>query len=119
MKILALVLLLALGSKASAVTVQELLPECRQIISDGPVTDYFAAGRCLGLIAGTSQVMAFNCSERQNGVGINPRLAAVLPPSHGAGAQAFVNWATDNPQAWGMDGTLGVMSALAATFPCE
>lgn len=119
MRVALLMCLLIFGSEAAADTVQDLLPDCRQVLGDGPVLDEFRTGVCLGLVAGASQVLAFNCSERLRGVEIDPRLTAALPPTHGAGAQAFVNWAMDNPQSWGMDGTLGIMSSLVATFPCQ
>jgi hypothetical protein len=107
---------LANPAGAESRTVQQLFSECEAgMNNEGSVFNY---GYCLGAVAGVSQVMAANCDGGKS----EPSLAwlsASLPPSHGAGVQAFVNWAEAHPEQWGAYELTGVILAIRQTFPCK
>lgn len=117
MKALSLLLffsVVSVGSHAQASdfsSTDGLLEMCR---SNG--ADY---GYCLGFISGTAAVM------EQIGLGASGDFRGAMGmcvprpyPTANAEVQAFVNWAQRNTQQWGQPSAVGVMMALANTWPC-
>ena len=75
---------------------------------------------CLGLAAGASQVLYYNCELwRAAGRPKIDGLRAELPMTFGAGAQAFANWAAANPDKWSLHYNDGMIFALMEAFPCR
>ena len=117
MKALSLLLffsVVSVGSHAQASDISStegLLEMCR---SNG--ADY---GYCLGFISGTAAVMeqvSLGTSGQFRGA---MGMCVSMPyPSPNAEVQAFVNWAQRNPQLGGKPSAVGVMMALANTWPC-
>lgn len=99
-------------------TVQEGRTACRNFVNinaDMSGVELANAGKCAGMADGTIQVMVYNCS-----LGANPLLPkAAPPPSVGAAAQAFLNWADAHPELWGERFADGMIAAAMETFPCE
>lgn len=122
MRIMLSVALIGLGTTAAqSQTVQEMLPGCSAGAGmDNSVNDktYNDAQYCLGVMLGTMQLMSFNCSANEAGFSTPPLLQAEMPPNTGAAAQAFVNWARENPQAWGDLFISGAILAIRDAFPC-
>lgn len=100
-------------------TVQYLLQSCQGAMGARANVSGLDAGFCFGVVAGAAHVLAMNCSAYRAGALTLPRLAAEFPPTWGAGAQAFINWAEAKPERWGDFGTTGMFEALTESFPCE
>lgn len=97
-------------------SVQEVLDDCKSDEHPSPAS--LGYGFCLGVAAGVSQVMVFNCALLKEAGGGDSSLASGQPPSVGAAVQAFINWAESHPESWGTDGIVGMMLAQKQTFPC-
>jgi hypothetical protein len=83
----------------------------REAVSD---MEILKAGRCMGAIEAMYITMHLNC---ENGVGF-PSSNALNVTSPNALAQAFVNYARDNPQEWQDLGYFGIGRAAEEYFPC-
>jgi len=117
------VALIGLGTAESQaeIIVQDMLPGCNAAATMDQSADnktFNDASFCLGLMLGTMQLMSFNCSAIEAGFSTPPQLRAEMPPSTGAAAQAFVNWAKENPQAWDNHFVSGAIHAIREAFPC-
>ena len=77
------------------------------------IDDYYRAGRCGGAIQAMMVAMHFNCKR-----GVSVRSNALTVTSPAALAQAFVNYARDNPQEWQDPSYFGIGRAAAEYFPC-
>ena len=82
-------------------------------LSDMPL---FNAGYCLGITHARSSEMGMNCWAEDKD---HPLRAATLGVSPAALIQAFVNYARDNPQDWGMPMLGGLAQAFKLYFPCR
>jgi hypothetical protein len=122
---LVLCLTLSLGAAASPCPaadrhdIQQLLHDC----TDEEAPENIL--RCLGFIAGISDMMEMNGYLRSQSEAANEILApystcAGKPrPAHGAELQAFTNWARKHPADWDGPEAAGVMVALRETWPCK
>ncbi|WP_141117877.1 hypothetical protein [Leisingera sp. JC1] len=103
-------------------TVGDLLNGCEDVLKPAGARNselYSDGVMCLGLAAGVSQVMWFNCSSRREGSVPHGSLVAAMPPSRTAALQAFVNWGRANPGMWDFEAELGFIEALPMNFPCK
>jgi hypothetical protein len=88
--------------------VQELYREC---------TNTDLQSLCVGYIAGAMDIMAVNGSS-----GITGQYALCHPGggvSHGAGIQAFKNWAAKHPERLGDPEYSGAAAAISEVWPCD
>lgn len=112
-----------------AVTVESAIPGCEflaEIKEAKEVADIHRLSYCAGMIdtavAATQSacldlVLNAPCSASE---AISRRsVAAELPPSRRAGAQAFSTWARANPGRWASPAGTGAIEALATAFPCR
>lgn len=104
--------------------VEDLLQACAADPNDAAT--YADAGKtlnlgyCVGIIAGVKDITAANCWALRAGEGGSKSLSAdTLGVSRNAAIQAFKNWAEANPQQWNVYASLGVMTAMRETFPCN
>lgn len=110
-----------MASQSYAQTVGELLHGCEDVLKprgERNSTLHSDGVMCLGIAAGVSQVLWFNCSSRTEGNYPHDTLVAAMPPSRTAALQAFVNWSKENPGMWGFQAELGFIEALPTYFPC-
>ena len=106
----------ACTAQAQPLTVGEMLPHCEGALGDGP--HHTMNGYCTGTIYGMGVVMTINCQERR-GDGAPRFMTMQTFPSAGAGTQAFVNWARNNPNEWQSRFSWGIANALSETWPCQ
>lgn len=99
-------------------TVGELYTACLKVEGNKPMygEDMFYGGYCLGIIQGWRRELEMNCVFERNNPLVNK--ADVLDASPIALAQAFINYAKDNPQAWDRPGLGGLTAAFQEYFPC-
>ena len=92
--------------------VQQLYGECK----DTDVEEVF----CIGYITGLAEQMRTNgfLLKQTGQEDARHRLSICTDASYGAMIQAFVRWAENHPEDWGMPRQLGVMYALRETWPC-
>jgi hypothetical protein len=91
----------AMSARATEPDVESLLSYCT---APDASTE---ASLCLGYISGLADQL-FN-----DGI-----LCATPVPPYGAMQQAFVDWATRNPDIWTLPRYVGVKNALVATWAC-
>lgn len=77
----------------------------------------FRAGYCLGMIEALQFNLGTNCLFGYEDKIL--RQADVKYRSLSALAQAFVNYARDNPQDWQLTGVAGMTKAFEEYFPCK
>jgi len=97
---------------ASTKTVKELYDDCSS-------TELYRRAYCFGVMAGASQIMELLGDEPEVRR-IVPREIMCLeqPLTAEVKAQAFQIWALRNPKLWDSPGSIGVIMALSATWPC-
>ena len=104
-------------NKSHFETVQSMIEFCELALEDD--TPSIRAALCVGTAGGVFSVMNTNCELTRQGYDVPEFLTAEGMPTRLAGAQAFVNYARDNPDIWGMSFYLGMIEAISDSFPCS
>jgi hypothetical protein len=98
--------------------VQALLTDCLSALNSQP------RRYCVAYVGGVADLMAANGSIL-TGTGLDSAPLKMIstclasPPTYGAYAKAFVNWAQAHPEHWQAPRTFGVAQALSTTWPCR
>lgn len=107
----------ASAAHTQALTVEEMLPHCETALGEG--RKHVMNGWCMGTIEGLGVVMTVNCAEGGVRGDLPYSLSMQDFPSVEAGAQAFVNWARNNPARWRERFSWGAAMALSENWPCQ
>ncbi len=93
---------------------ESLLQMCRVTNNNSPDRGY-----CMGFVTGMANMME---AIGLQGTGDFKKMYGMCVsapfPSGNAEIQAFINWAEKNPKQWGQSNVVGVILALASTWPC-
>jgi hypothetical protein len=76
---------------------------------------------CYGRVTGIFETMGLNGASFSHQFNPLKTLTVCVdpPPSYGAEVQAFINWANNHPEKWGMPDSVGVAGAMSETWPCQ
>jgi hypothetical protein len=107
----------ALGSDTPKANIQELYEMCKESTGSPPQTF------CLGYIGGVGEFMQLNGSIKSSLSDAQWSAIANLAirdhPTYGAMVQAFMNWAAEHPEKWGMGRAAATVIALRDAWPCH
>jgi hypothetical protein len=95
---------------ADEFSTQALRRNCQSFRPDGNTNDYLAAGMCVGVIMGATDIFRLGCAKNQSWPAVPPGM------SLGAMAQLFMNWADRNPDKWNSPAAWGVTVALYEAY---
>jgi hypothetical protein len=99
----------SMQAKDPARSVQALYAKCTAV-------DLHEQMFCAGYFAASvDNMMVLGSGASTQAFGICPKTTV----SPGAAAQAFKNWAQQNPAAWGIDLYAGALWALQSVWPCK
>lgn len=101
------------GAEEDIKNVEHLLAWCKQ--PEASAEHAF----CVGFVDGTADMMGMVAVNTHGDFRMHYGMCSSNPyPSVNAEVQAFILWAEKNPKVWGMPNEVGVILALADTWPC-